>query len=193
MGDTAADQRQARQVAARVAARQWLQSGGDKQQLNKQQQKKAFSRVLKEDMQTWMKKTTYLSNDYSRKVHDFKSLAQTKQELAADLQAKQEEMAQRRTLRAIEASFDVFGSDDASTTLQHPTKKNLKPKSVLPVLPHVSNWGRAFTHVVIDKPPLFSDPSYKMTDLQKGAWVANVEKRGQKRSHVVSNCSSLQE
>ena len=178
MGDTAADQRQARQVAARAAARQWLQSGDDKQQFSKQQQKKAFSRVLKEDMQTWMKKTTYLSNDYSRKVHDFKSLAQTKQELAADLQAKQEEMAQRRTLRTIEASFDVFG-DNASTTLQHPTKKNLKPKSVLPVLPHVSNWGRAFTHVVIDKPPLISDPSYKMTDLHKGAWVANVEKRGQ--------------
>ena len=52
---------------------QFLQPGGQAnvQRAAPSAKKKAFSRVLKEGMQTWMKKTTYLSNDYSRKVHDF--------------------------------------------------------------------------------------------------------------------------
>ena len=173
LGDTAADQRQVRQEQARAAARQWLQQqqgavvegGGLPSQrplrnssssaaaASSNRNKKAFSRVLREDMQTWMKKTTYLSNDYSRKVHDFKSLAQTKQELAVDLAAKQEEMAQRRSVRAVEASF-AANNNNNTRPLQHPTHPHLQPVGVWPVLPHVANWGRAFTHVVMDKPPM---------------------------------------
>lgn len=136
LGDTAADNRQKRQEQAMRKAQQWLQSSptpnasaSGAAAARKLKDKKAFSRVLHEDLQTWMKKTTYLSNNYNRRVHDFKSLAQTKQELAADLQTKQTEMAQRRSLQAIENSFRLLDS-----SVQHPTKKHLKPKKDLPRL-----------------------------------------------------------
>ena len=192
MGDTGADDLKRRQERARVAARLALagkaappllspdrqQAGGSKQQQGAasggKPSKKAFSRVLNEGMQTWMKKTTYLSNDYTRKVHDFKSLAQTKKELAQDLQEKQDEQSKRRTTRHIMDSF-VEDPTKLSSGLQHPTKKHLKPKLVVPVLPHVGNWGRAFTHVVADKPPIASTADdIKALDR---ALVGNVEKR----------------
>jgi hypothetical protein len=178
MGDTAADQLKRRREQARAAARLAAsgQSPPPKKVIDSVQQhaqpaakKKAFSRVLKEDMQTWMKKTTYLSNDYSRKVHDFKSLAQTKSEVAADLQAKQDEMAIRRTVKAIRESF-------VEKPLQHPTNKALKPKKIMQVLPNIDNWGRAFTHVVIDKAPMNLPEGHTVEDLTK-AFITNVEKR----------------
>jgi hypothetical protein len=43
-------------------------------QMRKVVKKKDFSRVLNDPLQTWMKKTTYLSNDYS--AHESKSPAQ---------------------------------------------------------------------------------------------------------------------
>lgn len=185
MGDTAADLRSKRQEQVRAAARQWLQNGDQVQNLvgqsklkAKKQSKKAFSRVLHEEMQTWMKKTTYLSNDYSRKVHDFKSLAQTKQELAAELEAKQQEMAQSRSAKAIETSFDPVATKTTMQTIQHPTNKKLKPVAVLDVLPNVSNWGRAFTQVVIDKTPTNLPKGFSVKNFAQGAFIGNVEKQG---------------
>lgn len=127
-------------------------SGNKTLSLSAQQQKeksrKQFSRVLKDDkLQTWMKKTTYLSNDYSRKVHDFKSLAKTKTEIAVDLEQKQNEMSRRRTVKSIEESF-------SPKTFKHPTNSKLRVKNVYPILPDVENLGYAFTHVVIDKMPV---------------------------------------
>ena len=130
--------------------------------------KKAFSRVLDETMQSWMKKTTYLSNDYSRKVHDFKSLATTKQQLAQDLEKKQQEMNLRRSAQAITNTFTSVAMPP-----KHPTKKHLKPKSVMPILPNVEHWGHAYTHVVIDKAP---NLDLDKCNLSK-AFVANVEQR----------------
>lgn len=175
MGDTAADDLKLRQDQARAAARAALQgkilpfsNSATKSAAHRQRpSKKAFSRVLDEDLQTWMKKTTYLSNDYSRKVHDFKSLAQSKKEIAQDLQLKQEELSKRRSARSVLASFN----NDAPLT--HPTRKNLKPKQVFDVLPNVSQWGKGFTHVVLDKPP--AAKNYEMKTLNR-ALVANVEK-----------------
>jgi len=186
MGDTAADDLKRRQERARVAARLALAgksppsgvhfAGSTTPQQQQQQartgsgkKKKVFSRVLKEEMPTFMKKTTYLSNDYSRKVHDFKSLAQTKQELAVDLQAKQEEFAKSRTFDAILESFNE------PTSYTHPLKKNMKPKCVLQVLPNMECWGRSFTHAVIDKAPTLP-PGYRVDTLNH-AMVGNVEKR----------------
>jgi Paf1 len=131
--------------------------------------KKKFSRVLNEDMQHWMRSTTYLSNDYSRKVHDFKSLAQTKQELAQDLQVKQHAISQRRSAQALAESFA-----QVATNLQHPTNKQRKPKRVYEVLPNVECWGNSFTHVIIDKAPKLAD-NYTVTDLAQSL-IANVEK-----------------
>jgi Fe-S cluster biosynthesis and repair protein YggX len=48
--------------------------------------RRIFSRVLSEGVQSWMKKTTYITKDYSRKVHDFKSLAKNKQEAEVNLE-----------------------------------------------------------------------------------------------------------
>lgn len=175
MGDTAADELKMRQEHSRAAARAAAAGKGailPTQPILKKTaapSKKAFSRVLNEGMQTWMKKTTYLSNDYTRKVHDFKSLAQTKQELADDLQVKQVEMSKRRAPEAIAASFA------ADLPVQHPTKKALQPKNVYSVLPHAENWGRAYTHLVIDKEPAL-DKKHSVKSLSR-AFVGEVEKR----------------
>jgi hypothetical protein len=186
MGDTAADHLKTRRDRARAAARMagmgkvlaapvttGAQTGPQK--LRKEVKKKDFSRVLNDPLQTWMKKTTYLSNDYSRKVHDFKSLAQTKQELAVDLRVKQQEISLRHTALAVAESFKDM-------PLVHPTRKNLKPKRVMPLLPNVDNWGRAYTHVVIDKAPNLKNTTHTNASLNQ-AIIANVEKR-QANAHM---------
>lgn len=170
LGDSSLEQKKLRQDEARARAKAIL-SG---KPLRKLPQKVATirkknhktSRVLTEGMQTWMKKTTYLSNDYTRKVHDFKSQAQTQQELAAELRLKQEEIAQHRTAESILANFDA--------TPVHPYKKNLEPKKVYEILPNVATWGTPLTHVMIDKPPAARD--YSMNDLNHHAIISDVEK-----------------
>jgi RNA polymerase II-associated factor 1 len=129
--------------------------------------KKAYSRVLDESMQSWMKKTTYITNDYSRKVHDFKSLAKTKQELEQDLELRQQQIMQRRSAPAVSRTFE----DCKLPVHKHPTKKGLKPVAEMAFLPNVKRWGNAYTHVVVDKAP-GNDVSYL-----KKAFVANVEKK----------------
>ena len=95
MADTAAEQLKKRRDNARAAARLALMGKTPARLLMEKTKssskgtastRKTFSRVLNEDMQSWMKKTTYITNDYSRKVHDFKSLAKTKQELEQDFE-----------------------------------------------------------------------------------------------------------
>lgn len=190
MGDTSAEDCKRRQEQARVAARLALSGRSPATASNnvprlagqvEKVKKKVFSRMLKEDMQTWMKKTTYLSNDYSRKVHDFKSLAQTKSELATDLQSKQTVMASQRSSKAISDSFRT------DLRLEHPVNKQLKPVRVLQVLPDFLNWGRAFTHVVIDKAPTTLPPNYTVGALAQ-AFVTNVEKQ---RSTARMTCNVI--
>jgi Paf1 len=178
MGDTAAERRKLQQEQARAAARLAIsttaasaRSPAIKTAIVDQGKKKVFSRVLKEDMQTWMKKTTYLSNDYSRKVHDFKSLAQTKSELISDLQAKQMEMAQQRSVEAVAESFRV----PKESELVHPSNAERKPVRVFPLLPDVAHWGRAFTHVVMDKAPTTLPPGHSVGVDYPRALVTNVE------------------
>jgi Fe-S cluster biosynthesis and repair protein YggX len=175
MGDTAADELKIRQDRARAAARAALTGRAMpvKQTMNPTgakaaaKGKKAFSRVLDESMQTWMKKTTYLSNDYSRKVHDFKSLAKTKQELAEELDQKRVEITKKRSAAAISQTFE-------NIPIVHPSKKKLKPRKVYPLLPNVENWGKSHTHIIIDKAPTVP-LTYTVQDLSKGL-IANVEK-----------------
>jgi hypothetical protein len=175
LGDTAAEELKKRKDNARASARLALMGKSPANLLEKAKApvatqaataKKAFSRVLDETMQSWMKKTTYLSNDYSRKVHDFKSLAKTKEELVLDLDAKQEHLSQYRSAAAIAKTF----SQNTVPVRKHPSKKNLKPLMEMPLLPDANNWGRAYTHVVMDKSP---------GDVDKLglAFVANVQKK----------------
>jgi Paf1 len=187
LGDTAAENLKKRQDQLRAAARLALAEGKGRisnvllpasmEQLTSPgsaaaasvTSKKAFSRVLDETMQTWMKKTTYLSNDYSRKVHDFKSLATTKQQVEKDLESKKQQMSVRRSAQAISNSFTLV---DMPPT--HPSKKHLKPKTVMPVLPNAEHWGYSYTHVVIDK--ALNNVDLNKNDLEK-AFVANVEEQ----------------
>uniref|UniRef100_A0A7S3PCQ2 Uncharacterized protein n=2 Tax=Amphora coffeiformis TaxID=265554 RepID=A0A7S3PCQ2_9STRA len=174
LGDTAAEELKIRQDRARAAARAALTGRAMPVKLTAnasgaaaKTKKAKFSRVLDEGMQTWMKKTTYLSNDYSRKVHDFKSLAKTKQELAEELEQKRLEISKKRSAAAIAQSFDT-------TKIEHPSKKKLKVKRTYPLLPNVQAWGKAHTHIIIDKAPTTTKP-YALRDLKKGL-IANVEK-----------------
>ena len=176
MGDSAAEQLKKRRDNARAAARLALMGkspakflmekskSASKGHLSK---KKAFSRVLDESMQSWMKKTTYITNDYSRKVHDFKSLAETKQELEKDLEIRQQQIMQRRAAPAVARTFE----DCKVPVVRHPSKKGVTPVAEMAFLPNVKKWGNAYTHVVVDKAP-GDDVAF----LNK-AFVANVEKK----------------
>jgi len=176
MADTAAEQLKKRRDNARAAARLALMGKSPARLLMEKtksaskgtaSKKKAYSRVLDETMQSWMKKTTYITNDYSRKVHDFKSLAKTKQELEQDLELRQQQIMQRRSAPAVSRTFE----DCKLPVHKHPTKKGLKPVAEMAFLPNVKRWGNAYTHVVVDKAP-GNDVAY----LNK-AFVANVEKK----------------
>jgi hypothetical protein len=113
------------------------------------------SRVLNENIQSWMKKTTYLTNDQTRSVHQFKSLAETKQEAAADIDAKLKTTTELSSDRqTIEAGFELAAKQcSANVTRRHPTKRGVTAVYDFPLLPDASTWGHKYTHVVLDKPP----------------------------------------
>mmetsp|Transcript_281 Transcript_281/g.711 ORF Transcript_281/g.711 Transcript_281/m.711 type:complete len:499 (+) Transcript_281:379-1875(+) len=176
MADTAAEELKNRRDNARAAARLALMGKSAAQFLGQKTKtttagqpstKKAFSRVLNENMQSWMKKTTYITNDYSRKVHDFKSLAKTKQELEQELEVRQQRIMQRRSAPAVSRTFE----DVRATVQKHPSKKGITPVAEMSFLPNVQHWGNAYTHVVVDKAP-GEDSSFL-----NSAFVANVQKR----------------
>ena len=176
MADTAAEQLKKRRDNARAAARLALMGKTPARLLMEKTKssskgtastRKTFSRVLNEDMQSWMKKTTYITNDYSRKVHDFKSLAKTKQELEQDLEVRQQKIMQRRFAPAVSKTFE----DCKVPVHKHPSKKGVQPVAEMAFLPNVKKWGNAYTHIVVDKAP-----SNDVTFLNK-AFVANVEKK----------------
>ena len=126
--------------------------------------RKEFSRVLDHGMVFFMKKTSYLSNDYTRKVHDFTSLAETKKRAADELNAKQRQLDKSASL--VEKGFDRI-------KMEHPSgSKKRKILWELPLLPNVEHWGHAYTHVVMDNPP----KSGSIKHLDK-AFVAHVEQR----------------
>lgn len=176
LGDTAAEELKRRRDYARAAARlaligkspsSFLEKSKARLSANAAATKKAFSRVLDEEMQSWMKKTTYMSNDYTRKVHDFKSLAKTKQQLAEDLEVRQEQIAKRRHAQAVAITFE----ECKQPVRTHPSKNGVTPVSEMSFLPNVKHWGQAYTHVVVDKSP------GEDLELLDRAFVANVEKR----------------
>eukprot|EP00563_Minutocellus_polymorphus_P002882 CAMPEP_0181037026 /NCGR_PEP_ID=MMETSP1070-20121207/9180_1 /TAXON_ID=265543 /ORGANISM="Minutocellus polymorphus, Strain NH13" /LENGTH=586 /DNA_ID=CAMNT_0023114711 /DNA_START=153 /DNA_END=1913 /DNA_ORIENTATION=+ len=114
------------------------------------------SRVLNENIQSWMKKTTYLTNDQTRSVHQFKSLAHTKKEAAADIDAKLKTTTELSSDRlTIEAGFDLANQSAATgaAARRHPTKRGVTAVFDFPLLPDASTWGHKYTHVVLDKPP----------------------------------------
>jgi len=198
MGDTAAEKYQKSKDRERAAARLALKKGGKQlsssindlnakaggtnnnnttqQQFRSTKKKKEFSRVLDRGMDfKFMKKTTYVANDFSRKVHDFTSLAATKAKEAVDLQDRQNKVD--RSSKAVEKTFEYHYNNGAARKLLHPTKKHLKPVWELPLLPNIAHWGDSYTHVVLDNPPKPIPAMQSPRDIAQalpGAFVANV-------------------
>eukprot|EP00543_Licmophora_paradoxa_P000046 CAMPEP_0202449362 /NCGR_PEP_ID=MMETSP1360-20130828/8094_1 /ASSEMBLY_ACC=CAM_ASM_000848 /TAXON_ID=515479 /ORGANISM="Licmophora paradoxa, Strain CCMP2313" /LENGTH=516 /DNA_ID=CAMNT_0049067255 /DNA_START=27 /DNA_END=1577 /DNA_ORIENTATION=- len=184
LGDTAAEELQQRRDNARAAARSALAGKAipanaalassvafqKKKQQTANAKKHNFSRVLDERMVSFMKKTTYLSNDHSRKVHDFTSLAKTKQKTEEELAQKRSR--KRITKESVEQSFDAVSSKKQQK-LQHPTKPKAKPVWSAPLLPNTSFWGNAYTHVVVDNPPK-NEPDLKPITQ---SFLSHIEKR----------------
>lgn len=127
------------------------------------------SRILDERIPNFMKKTTYLTNDYTS-VHRFTSLASTQIQRARDVDTAVAETRERYAgLDVIERSFDEASSSKWSIVAvenneqqqmtnkgngrTHPTKKYVYPIWDLPLLPDTRTWGHTFTHVVLDNPP----------------------------------------
>jgi len=147
------------------------------------------SRVLSEAPQSWMRQTTYISNDGSRKVHDFTSATTIKKRSAMEVDKKMEETkAKLYDPETIEAGFQTAKN---TKTRKHPTKRNVTPLYDYPLLPDVDTWGYTYTHVVLDKPPKIDSSSKKdqkaessLLDRIAKAFITDVEKREQNSKMV---------
>jgi len=146
----------------------------DQSALLKLKKRKDSSRVLDESRQFWMKKTTYLDNDRTKRVHDFRSLAQTKKQTFTEIDAKLKDSNNK--ILDVQAISDSFKKTAQTDSMQHPTNKNLKPVWQFPLLPDVSAWGHSFTHVVLDQPPKQTQQIKTTTEQLEHALIANVNK-----------------
>jgi RNA polymerase II-associated factor 1 len=154
--------------------------------LARDQNKDFKSRVLNEKAQFWMKKTTYLTNDQTRAVHKFTSLADTKRKVAQETETMLEMNKQKHTdEQTIQAGFAMANNPALlGNKRKHPTKRGVTAVCDVPILPNVSSWGHTFTHVVIDNPPKevpskgSERPAATMEQLER-AFVADVEKKRQ--------------
>ena len=135
------------------------------------------SRVLAEQNPFFMKKTTYLANDHSRKVHDFTSLAQTKavkeEEITKELSSKKSSDKE-----IINETF-VVNNQKITGKRKHPSKENVVAEYEIPLLPDDETWGHGFIHVVLDKLPKDKSIQKQFTDekLEK-AFISDVHKKG---------------
>jgi len=168
-GDTSAEEVQRLRDKARADARlHGLQPNGRKitssssiltsKQINIAKRNKDFkSRVLDEQNPFFMKKTTYLANDFNQKVHDFKSLAQSKAEREEEtkniLNAKKKSMDSNSLIDQSFAHANQKSSTATGTKRKHPTKENVEAVYEIPLLPDDETWGHSFIHVVLDNLP----------------------------------------
>jgi len=195
LGDTAAEELQKRRERARAAARLSLTTGTAKPSLTpggigdksiRRARNDIKSRVLDEKAQFWMKKTTYLTNDASRSVHKFTSLAQTKRKTATEIEQKLQQS--RNDATSIERGFEMVNRPIQSR--KHPTKRGVTAVMDVPLLPDVSTWGHTYTHVVLDAPPkrVPGQPaeSVPTMDQLNHAFIADVQKRKQ-AARMVAN------
>jgi RNA polymerase II-associated factor 1 len=123
-------------------------ANGTGEPLSRQERRRAIDTQV-----TWLKKTSYLTNDPGGAVHKFKSEQQSQKEknarLANDLAAKR----LRDPVNAVERSF-AEANMKKKTKLQHSTKQGVEAEWVIPVLPDTILWGNQYTHVQFDVDPL---------------------------------------
>jgi len=163
LGDSVLEQLQGRRERARAHALRSSKGILTPSSVNKNK-KQEFSRVLREDKPSFMQKTTLITNDQSKSVHSFKSLAQNKAEAAKEIRKKLEETKRLHTgIDAVERSFVVCRSSGdnsggksrgpSSSVRKHPRKRNVHALYEIPLLPDAKTWGHSFQHVVIDSLP----------------------------------------
>jgi hypothetical protein len=173
IGDSAAEELQRLRDKARAEARlgmKGMKLGGSASGKNgipstlltkqgtpfaKRNNKDFKSRVLDEVNPFFMKKTTYLANDHNQRVHDFKSLAQSKAEKEEEIEKK---LSTKKALdkNVIEQSFVSVHQKTMPTTTgkrKHPSKENVEAEYEIPLLPDDETWGHSFIHVVLDNLP----------------------------------------
>ena len=107
-----------------------------------------------------MKKTTYLTNS-ATSVHQFKSLAYTKAQIAKDVDDAVEETKKYSEAEMIEKGFDEVNAVADNNQRVHPSKKDVTPVYDIPLLPDGETWENTFTHVVLDNPPKDIDRNKK--------------------------------
>jgi len=199
MGDSAAEEVKVRRERARAmatlesqgldasAVQQTTRNASDKNTIKLKKQDGGFtSRVLKEDLQFFMKKTTYLTNDQYRSVHQFKSLAETKRETEVQV-AKHLEQLKKEALdpRNIEKTFAVAKQD--ASRLKHPSKPGVTAVASYPFLPDVGTWGYTFTHVVLDEAPKpATDRPTPDVKALSHSFVAEIEAEETSKSHKMT-------
>ena len=180
-GDTAAEELQRLRDKARAEARLGVKGKSSTSLLSPKQiaiskRTKDFkSRVLDEQNPFFMKKTTYLANDHNHKVHDFKSLAQTKAENEKKITQKLSSKTGSDKI-LIEQSF-VAANTNTIDRRKHPNKDNVFAEYEIPLLPDSETWGHNFIHVVLDSLPNEESIERGITDedLEK-AYIADVNK-----------------
>lgn len=107
---------------------------------------------------TWMKKTSFMSNDLTSSVHMFKSGTQIKAEEHERIveQDKAQGNDSQSLLVAAENSFLVH--DDDVANLRHPTKPTVTAEWSVPVLPDARLWANDFVHVGFEDDPAPNNP-----------------------------------
>lgn len=111
------------------------------------------SRVLDEENPFFMKKTTYITNDLYRSVHNFKSGAIMKKKEAEEIDKMMiTQKEKRNNTDTIEGMFDT-ASGGRQQRMKHPTKRGVTAVADYPLLPDVDMWGHIYTHVVMDNLP----------------------------------------
>ena len=207
MGDTAAAELQNRRDRARADARNRQAPG-----LSAPQPKKRSKEMKRKDGRMGaitsrvlingfdggiMRNTTYMENDLTRKVHDFKSMVQSQNEK----KQKIEEMLGRDKIsqeEKIEKSFaaankeNVFninvnvdgdgGGNSKPKVCMHPERKGVKAIAEIPLFPDTLTWGHTLAHIVLDNlPKTGANPKNKVTSKQlQSAYIGDVSKGAQK-------------
>lgn len=204
MGDTCAEQLQFRRDRARAEARAIAlgkelpiseAENSERKSIGSSKKIKTplnRSRVLKEGPQSWMLKTTYITNDHTKKVHNFTTGQTIKQRMAEQVETQIKETEDKRSdPNTIENQFDKFADKNWYAKLQHPNPmkraKKVKPLFDMPVLPDIFTWGNTYTHVVVDKPPASKSSSKNMGDLMEEAFITSVRKNENNAAKMICN------
>ena len=103
-------------------------------------QEASLAKKVKRPNVTWLRRTEYISGEYSKVVRETPELQ--KKDVAKLIQSREEQ------IRAIERTFELAEQRPA-----HPTDKNLTAVEMLPVYPDFELWQNSYTQCAFDADP----------------------------------------